>query len=219
MRLGITVVVAACWTSVPSPPVTPKPVSTAVSDLEEVRAVVRIDPAPGGKRFQGVWLELPNGKRWVVDYRAHGLWRAFENQTVVVTGSCYVPAGQAVMATHFKVAHMKFAATPTKSVPFLEIGAEELMDGMFVERTWPVGSKLSGTQEIVFRRDPAPGEYIIAGSHAQIPDAGTTARIRARQIKPDPTYAAMPGGDQIWIVSLHTADDDPEHEPSPAPCH
>ena len=49
----------------------------------ELRATLRIDPAPAGKRFQGVWL-VAGDREYVVDYRARTLWTWFAGRQVTV---------------------------------------------------------------------------------------------------------------------------------------
>jgi hypothetical protein len=51
---------------------------TSVPDLEptygpdmECEGRYEVDPIPGGKRFQGSWLILDDGTRYVLSYRPH----------------------------------------------------------------------------------------------------------------------------------------------------
>lgn len=185
----------------------------------ELRATVRIDAEPGGKKFQGVWLEFSDDRRWVVDYRPRDFWRSFEDRAVLVTGTCYQPFGQAISATHFKVERMRFAAPSKQSVPFVELGPEVVMTGVFVEHVWPAGTKLAGTKQLQFRDEAGSGTtYWIAGTLDTL--AVGPATIEARTALPDRAYAAGPGGEQIWILRAHAPDwrPDPAHAPKLVPC-
>jgi hypothetical protein len=204
---------AACWTSAPEA-VQKRPVTepTADEDGPERHATVRIDDAPGGKRFQGVWLEFPGGTRWVVDYRPTPLWKPFEDEAVVVTGRTYQPRGQAINATHFRVARMRLAGTVTggrpgsaipgaRAVPYRAFGPEQFLRGTFVEHVWPAGTRREGEAETEFRTDLGVS-YGIAGGDV---DAGPAA-IRARVVEIDPAYAATTGGPKLYVLSVHPHD-------------
>jgi hypothetical protein len=184
----------------------------------ERRATVRIDAQPSGKKFQGVWLEFPDGKRWVVDYRPRELWRGFEDAEVIVTGTCYRPFGQAINSTHFQVDSMKFASAPKKSVPYFEIGPERLMKGKFVTFGYPAGSKLAGSNTTKFS-EAGGGTHAIAGSTDTVPGPGE-ATIKARSVELNMAHHATTGGPHVWIMSIHAADytPDAEHGPTTIPC-
>jgi hypothetical protein len=223
-RVGVVVVVAACWTSSP-PPRVEKPVEpSSVPAAEEVHATLRIDATPGPKHFQGVWLELAADKRWVIDYRPHELWRGFDGQAVIVTGHCYVPFGEALLATHFKVERMRFATPPSGSVPILEVGRERLVRGMLVEHEYAAGSKLAGSRDTRFRPDtPIDGVAVfqIAGGIGQdTPTFDTPITVKARTLVGNRTYSSTSSDAQIWIVSTHEASyvEDLEHAPKIVPC-
>jgi hypothetical protein len=174
----------------------------------ERRATVRIDAKPGGKRFQGVWLELAGGARWVIDYRAREVWRPFADRAVLVAGRCYAPQGQAIWAQHFEVARMRFADPGRPDGPLLEVGPVARLRGTFAEVAYPAGSKLAGSKSMVFRAEGG-GEYRLFGA---VPGVGQPGRfalgervaIDARPVEPNPAYAAGPGGPHLWI--LHVLD-------------
>lgn len=72
-RLAIPALALALAAPIPacsSPGKAPVTTESVPAPGPERRATVRIDPAPGGKQFQGVWLELEGGARWVIAYRA-----------------------------------------------------------------------------------------------------------------------------------------------------
>ena len=127
------------------------PTTTAPPAANERRATLRIDAQPGGKKFQGVWLEFAADKRWVIDYRPRELWKPFEDREVIVTGACYRPVGQAIMATHFRVDRMRFVKPERGRGPILEVGPEQWIRGAFAMRTFPPGSKLADSPMRVFR--------------------------------------------------------------------
>lgn len=172
----------------------------------ELHAIVRIDAEPGGKKFQGVWLELPGTEviprsgRWVIDYRATEIWRSFENEEVIVTGAHYTPVGQAINSPHYKVATMRFAGRPSRSVPLRSIGPEQLLRGSFVEHVWPAGTRRAGEVERSFTTDDGRAYGLATGSAAS--EAGPRA-ITCREVEPDPAYAAETGGPKVFVIRVH----------------
>lgn len=218
MRLVVAslAVVAGCWTASPAPP--PKdpvhptdPTAPAPDASDELHATLRIDAQPSGKKFQGVWLELADGTRYVVDYRARELWRGFEGAEVIATGHCYEPFGQAISARHFRVASLRFAAPPARSVPFRALGPEIVLTGELVAASYPAGSKLAGSSTTEFHAGGTV--YQIAGADFAVRIGPAT--IKARTVERDPAYAAHVGGPTLWLASLHSG------EPSrdrPRPC-
>ena len=211
------VVLVACWTSETKPVANSTKPTTATTD--ERRATVRIDAQPGGKNFQGVWLELGADKRWVIDYRPRALWKPFADRDVIVTGRCYRPFGQAIMATHFRVDRMRFVTPERGRGPLLEIGPEQLLRGTFVEHRFPAGSKLADSPRVTFVVD-AGTSYWIAGAADDLPAIGTAARIKAREVTPDMSYVAQPGGPNLWILDVRDPDsvEDPAHAPTMIEC-
>jgi hypothetical protein len=114
--------------SAPEPP-TEDPEVKPVNDPETgpegeaivtVEGVLDIDRVPGGKRFQGVWLETASG-RYVITYRPHARYFPFVEKRVAVTG--YVehipPHVQSIGATHFVVQDIALAPgeSPHDPVP------------------------------------------------------------------------------------------------------
>lgn len=213
------VLLVACWTSERVPvtePTKPTPPSTG----EERRATVRIDAAPSGKKFQGVWLELARpDHRWVIDYRPRALWQPFADREVLVTGQCYRPFGQAIGATHFRVDRMRFVTPERGRGPILELGPEQRVRGAFAEHRFPPGSKLADAPRLVFVADGGE-RYWIEGAADPLPAADTAALITAREVVPDVTYSAQPDGPRLWILDVRAPDatDDPAHAPVLVPC-
>jgi hypothetical protein len=217
--------VAACGTPVKhaDPPRDAPPDRPAVQeqvsgrDGPELRATVRIDPRPGGKMFQGVWLELEGGRRWLIDYRPREVWLSFEDQAVRVTGHCYMPYGQAMGATHFEVLRMHFAQPSRRSTPLLAVGPEVVLRGAFDDVAHPPGSKLAGSTDTVFRTAEGK-QYWIFGTIPRREEG--SVKIWARTVEWNPAHAAAPDGDRIWIVEVRPADqpDDPPEPEPPVPC-
>jgi hypothetical protein len=176
----------------------------------EYLATVRIDAAPSGKKFQGVWLEHGPEKRWVIDYRPTEIWRSFENEAVIVTGHCYEPRGQAINKPHFKVATMRFARPPNRAVPYRSLGPEQLLRGAFTEHVWPAGTRRAGDVERQFQADDGTSYGLAGGAERKGNDP---VAITARVLEPDPTYAATTGEPQLFVIAVHAHD----HEPSPDP--
>ena len=196
-------------------PTTPTAPTTRAADERE--AIVRIDAEPGSKQFQGVWLEL-GGERWVIDYRARGLWKPFEDHAVIVAGECYTPRGQAIGATHFRVDRMRFMKPERGRGPILELGPEQMLRGAFAEHAFPAGSKRADSPARTFV-DDAGTSYWIAGGDG-LPAAGTAARVKARVVTPDLSYVAQPSGPNLWILDVRKPDqvDDPAHAPTITKC-
>jgi hypothetical protein len=211
---------AACWTGKDTVPETPKPPEPSTPSVKptgvERRAIVRIDGAPGGKKFQGVWLELGD-VHFVVDYRARQLWKWFADREVLVTGGCYRPFGQAINAPHFEVEHLRIAEPRRGVGPYFSIGPEEWLTGEFVDVAAPAGSKLAGSTRAMFRTG-AGNEYPVLGE--KLPGAGTPARVRARKLEPDMSYVARSGGPDLWVVDAVgvRSEEDPAHARTPVPC-
>jgi hypothetical protein len=207
-------VLAACWTSEVKT-VQPKPAEPRDGEL---RAIVRIDAEPGGKKFQGVWLEFSDDKRFVIDYRANGLWKPFEDREVIVTGHCWAPdpRAQAISSTHFHVATMRMVKPERGHGPILEIGPELALRGEFRQQSFPAGSKLAGSSEIRFTVDGG-FDYGIQGANVQPTTMNTQVLAIARSVEPDLTYTAQTGGPQLWIVDVR--EPDAEHdERTKTPC-
>lgn len=108
---------------------------TRYSDtIEFFEATVRIDAQPGGKQFQGVWLDRDGGTTYLVAYRPQPELAALEGQRVEVAGRRKYPGPmtQHVQADHFELDHI--AAVPSDAPSFtgdaqtLE-GTVELPDG------------------------------------------------------------------------------------------
>ena len=117
-----------------------------------VDATVVIDPEPGGKKLQAVWLERADGERWVVAYRPDPCWRAVEGHTMRAVGVIYEPVGQAIGATHFRVERF-YSPDPTFEMDVVELGAEQTVTGTLAEREAPAGSKMAGTRWPVLEGD------------------------------------------------------------------
>jgi hypothetical protein len=197
------------------PPVTTPP---STPPGEQHRATIRIDAEPGGKRFQGVWLDFGNDKKWVIAYRSSGLWRTFENQEVIVTGWCYSPEGQAISAQHFRVEKMRYFTPQRGRGPLLEIGPPQKLKGKFVAHQFPVGSKLEGESRVRFAAEDGTN-YWIAGADANVPEpGGAPVRIRMRPVDPDLSYVAQPGGPNLWFLGIMLGSEDEPPPEGVTPC-
>jgi len=71
-----------------------------------------IEPLPAGKRFQGTWVVLDDGTRYVLSYRPEPAYYAFVDRRVVVEGRPYRPAEhvQSYGADHLELDSMVLAA-------------------------------------------------------------------------------------------------------------
>ena len=191
----------------PPPVATPPPPDVAVEPLTTVTATLRIDANPGPRKFQGVWLERPDGERWIVDYRDRGLWRGFDGATVAVTGYCYQPFGEAINARHFAVETLRHSSERDVRGPYVSLGPERTLTGQFSTRTAPPGSKLAGSPpEHVFVADGTT--YALANKA----DAGEgAATVIARLLVVNLAYAATADEERLWLVDVH----DPGWTPDP----
>ncbi|MEO8703998.1 MAG: hypothetical protein ABI867_28365 [Kofleriaceae bacterium] len=217
--VGIVVGVAACWTAaapdVPAP--APKPtMTTSKAAPTEYRATLRIDAQPGGKKFQGVWLDFGGAKRWVLDYRTNDLWESFQDAEVRVTGHCYEPFGQAIQAVHFEVDTLTFASAPKMAVPYFAIGPKRLYRGSFIATTAPPGSKLAGTVTTKFQ--VTSGKAYAMASSLDVHGRSGAAAITARELEINLAYTATTGDPRVWVIAVHDADYVPSDRDTPKPC-
>jgi hypothetical protein len=169
--------------------------------VQEFEAVVRVDERPGGKKFQGVWLERDGGERWVVAYRPEGWLRAFEGRRVRVTGEVYQPFGQAIAATHFRVATLRIVGQEPDA-HLVSAGPARALVGEFAERVGAPGTKLEGERYTVFVAGGT--EYLLAGAPEDA-RPGARVKIEARAVEPSP-YAAHRGGEHLWVLTVAPAE-------------
>ena len=82
-------------------------------------ALLDIDRLESAKRFQGTWLEKPNGERLLVSYEPVTDYFRFVERRVVVTGETFMPEPytQHVDATHIKVTSIRLADGETPHDP------------------------------------------------------------------------------------------------------
>jgi hypothetical protein len=179
-------------------PVPPEPTASPEPDAgNEFEATLRIDKKPGGKKFQGVWLERDGGSKWVISYRPEPLWRSFEGQRVRVRGTTYQPPGQAINATHFRVERLVLAAGDAQANQVIvEVGAESTYTGVFREHSWPAGSKLAGEKTRVFVSGTE--SWFLQNSVDGV-ELDKNAVVVAREVVLSP-YVARPGGRFLWIL-------------------
>jgi hypothetical protein len=162
-----------------------------------------IDAQPGGKRFQGVWVQrdgatLPkpgelDRDRLLIDYRARELWRGFEGQRVLARGTCYLPVGQAIAATHFDIDRLKFTGAAPTAASLLEIGPRVLLDGELVAH--------AGGKGLVFRAGSIT--YAIAGTSQDTPLVPGRVKIGGRTVVVNPKVVSTTAKDHLWILELH----------------
>lgn len=188
---------------------------TPTPNPNELRGTLRIDTEPGAKRFQGVFLDA-NGKKYVIDYRRRWLWVGFENGDVIVTGHCYAPKGQAVMAPHFHVDTMTFATRPKRSEFVLGIGPEIELAGRFFDHVYPAGSKRAGDTEHRFEADGVIYEVFANDIEPNYGKVMGPTMVRARVLEVDLAHHAMGSEPKLWIGDVI----EDNHEPAPPaiPC-
>jgi hypothetical protein len=95
-------------------------------DLVQLTGRYEVDPIPGGKRFQGAWLVLDDGTRYVIAYRPVPEHFRFLEKRVRVEGRPYRPGAdtQHIQATHLEVRTIELApgetpytVPPTEPIP------------------------------------------------------------------------------------------------------
>lgn len=174
------------------------PPSAARAKAPGFVATVRIDPKPGGKKFQGVWLQRDDGKRLLIDYRARGLWRPFEGKRVRVTGTSYTPKGQAIAAAHFRVATMQMVDDKSTAT-LIWLGPEQKLEGKLSIRTGDPKSKMGGQSYPVFTTSGGT-TYQLANSINTKPGP---VIVTAREAKRSRFVTHMPGP-LIWVLDTDT---------------
>lgn len=182
----------------------------------ERTAIVRVDAEPGGKRFQGVWLDFGNDTRWVIAYRPHDIWKQFADTQVVVTGHCYTPFGQAIHATHFHVDTMR-PVDRKDARRFLAVHPERLVRGEVVVAEAEVGSKAALSTLHQFREDGG-ATWWVAGSDARL-TVGRRITAQVREVEISMSWTATVGGPHVWIGATYGEDyvPDPRFAPRPIP--
>ncbi|MBL8684638.1 MAG: hypothetical protein JNK05_36015 [Myxococcales bacterium] len=170
-------------------------------DLDTLRGVLQIDPRPGAKKFQGVWLATDDGERFVLDYRERLLWTPFDGSVVAVTGEHYSPSGQAIHAQHFRVQQLRFIDRPSRARELVGFGPERALRGAFVSESAPRGSKLEGSSMMFFRCDDG-AQYALFGIEAGAGIAiDTPVHVKAREVELNRAWAASVGGPHLWVAS------------------
>jgi hypothetical protein len=87
-------------------------------NLVRLTGVYEVDPIPGGKRFQGAWLVLDDGTRYVIAYRPVAEHLQYLEKRVHVEGRTYTPGAdtQHIQATHLEVQRIELAPGETPYV-------------------------------------------------------------------------------------------------------
>lgn len=186
------------------------------SSAHERRGVLTIDPEPGPKKIQRVWFE-GGGQRFVLDYRATELWRWFAGREVVITGGCYRPFGQAIMATHFAVEQLRVAERARGIGPYFSFGPAHWLLGEIFDVEAPLDGKLAGSSQRRFRTDTGQTFALAGGA---VPEPRRRVRIRVRELEPDMSYVARSSGPDLWIHEAVDPDQPvgPARADEPIPC-
>ena len=166
----------------------------------EFTATVRIDARPGGKKFQGVWLERPDGEKWVIDYRPRDCWKPMEGLTVTARGQTYAPEGQAISATHFKVEELRLV-TLTAEATLVAVGEEWTLTGTLLTTAGEVGSKSEGSTWTEFKSADGPIWPLYNPSALDGLTGGITLTGREVELSP---FSAHIGGPQLCILNARS---------------
>ncbi len=171
-----------------------------VGPIQVFEARVEIDPTPGGKKFQGVWLVRADGARWVIAYRPLEIWRPFEGKQVKVEGALYEPFGQSIGAPHFRVDRM--TVDPESMASLVRVERERLLTGHFENETMEEGTKLAGQHFLTYSAEGV--RYLLANAPPDPPTPGAKVRVRAREVELSP-FAAHLIGPTLWILDISPA--------------
>ena len=166
--------------------------------LESFHATLRIDDKAGHKGFQGVWLERQDGKRLLIADRAYGYWKPFAGHQVEVTGERHEPAGEAVMAEHFRVHTLRI--DPGKMTSLVRVEAERVIEGKLEERTMEPGTKLAGEKYTYFVSADGTA-YLPANALNERPPCGKSLKVKARPVELTPFETRL-GGPYLWIIEV-----------------
>lgn len=175
-----------------------RPIADDDDEVITFPAIVRVDAEPGAKKLQGVWLERGDGERWIVAYRAEPWLAPFTDKAVEVSGGRYIPGGQAVKATHFRVDSLRVTDEKNPGL-FESLGPEQTMTGTFAEQVGTVGAKDEGERYPTFASDAGDSFQL-----ANRPDGlayGTKVKVRAREMQYS-KFAAHRGGPMIWVIEI-----------------
>ena len=165
---------------------------------QEFTATVRIDAEPGGKKFQGVWLERDDGEQWVIDYRPRDCWRPLEGLQVHAIGSTYMPHGQAISATHFEVSMLQ-VIDPAPEAQLVAVGPEQTMTGTLQTAAGAAGSKSEGSSWQVFKSDDGPSWALYNPSALGTTAGSVTLTGRTVELSP---YSAHRAGPQLCVLTV-----------------
>lgn len=170
------------------------PTTVATTAIE---ATVRVDPEPGGKKFQGVWLELDADQRLLVAYNKRAIWSQFEGHRVRVTGEHYQPEGQSIGADHYRIHTLEVVNTEDMA-SFVRVGPLKDFEGELTVSSGEPGSKMEGESWSVF--SSGNRGFQLANPSA-LDGASGALTLSAREVERSP-FAAHMGGPMLWIESV-----------------
>ena len=159
-------------------------------------ATVRVDSEPGGKKFQGVWLEREDGERWVIQYRPRACWTPFEGRSVQATGHTYFPPGQAISAVHFEVLRLE-VLQPSPEDALVAVGPELERVGQFQQVSGQPGSKSEGSSWLEFSANDGSDFLVYNPSAAESAEGEVV--VKGREVQRSPFTAHMGG---TWLCVL-----------------
>jgi len=168
----------------------------AAEGLIRFTATVRIDQEPGSKRLQGVYLARDDGESWVVAYRPHPWLVPFEGREVEVTGETYVPEGQALLATHFRLETLRLV-DPLCGVDPIALGPITVLEGRLVARSGEPGTKSEGQGWTVL--EVAGVDHELFNPSAVGEEDGAEIVVRARPVERSPVVTHRDGR-WLWVL-------------------
>jgi hypothetical protein len=184
------------------PPVDPTMTAIPPEVVEPFTATVRVDPSPGGKKAQPVWLEREDGDRWVAAYHPDDCWLAIDGQTMQVAGERYHPPGQALSAPHIRVRSLHSPA-PRPEDTLVQVGPEQTWTGRLVMAQGAQGAKSEGAEWLVFEPDgdtSGHSHFIVFNPSAVSEVVGAPAEVTGRVVELSP-FSAHVAGLRLCVLS------------------
>jgi hypothetical protein len=114
-------------------------------------------------------------------------------------GRLYTPQGQAIDATHFRLADMRVIDPQRKLSTFVEVGPERTLTGVMREDVGAAGTKSEGERWRVFDSEN-DGRFLIANTPDDVVLEQRIA-VRARSIVYSP-YVAHRDGPTLWVLDV-----------------
>jgi hypothetical protein len=174
------------------------PINDRTTPAASVTGTIRVDPTPGAKKFQGVWLEATDGSKQLIAYNTRSVWARFEGQTVWVTGEPYTPELQSITADHFRVETMSLANS-NQAAPYTSVDAKRKMNCHIQVHSGSPGSKMADQS---WRMLMCEGMAYQLANPVMLKGHTAHVSVIARRVERPPFTSHMPGP-MLWIESVN----------------